>query len=184
MVFADKEIMLKDGRTAILRSPSVEDAEKLLHYIRKASGETEFLLRYPEEWTSTIEQEASWIESMRVSPAALVITCYVDGEVAGNCDIRFRSGMKTAHRANIGIALLQEYWNLGIGSAMFTELIAAAQKHGTEILELEFLEGNDRARHLYEKFGFRVVSEHPNAYKCKDGTYQKEFYMQKYMKDV
>ena len=109
------------------------------------------------------------------------ITCFVDGKVAGSCEISFRSGMKTSHRAILSIAILKEYWNPGIGSAMFEELIAAAMRHGTEIIELEFIEGNDRARHLYEKFGFRVVAERPNTFKLKDGSYRKEFYMQKYL---
>ena len=65
---------------------------------------------------------------------------------------------------------------------MFCELIAAAKAHGTKIVELEFVEGNDRARRLYEKFGFRVVAEKPNAFRLKDGTMLKEFYMQKYLK--
>lgn len=64
---------------------------------------------------------------------------------------------------------------------MFEELISAAQKHGTEIMELEFVEGNKRAKHLYEKFGFRIVSEKPNAFKLKDGTYLSEVHMQKYL---
>ena len=64
---------------------------------------------------------------------------------------------------------------------MFEELIAAAMRHGTKILELDFIEGNDHARRLYEKFGFRVVAEKPNAIKLKDGAYRKEFYMQKYL---
>ena len=33
MIFEEKTIILKDGRTAILKSPCVEDAEKLLNYI-------------------------------------------------------------------------------------------------------------------------------------------------------
>ena len=64
---------------------------------------------------------------------------------------------------------------------MLEELVAAAQKRGTEIIELEFVEGNERAKHLYEKFGFRITSEKPNAFKLKDGTYLKEIYMQKYL---
>jgi len=181
MIFEEKQITLKDGRTAILKSPCVEDAEKLLNYLKKACEETNFLSRYPEEWNSTKEQEEAWVDHIRNSPNTLGITCYVDGNVAGNCEIRFLSGIKTAHRATIAIALLKAYWNLGIGSAMFSEMIAAAKEHGTEIMELEFLEGNDRAKHLYEKFGFRVVSDKPNAYKLKDGTYLREFYMQKYL---
>ena len=46
---------------------------------------------------------------------------------------------------------------------------------------MEFIEGNDRARYLYEKFGFRVVAEKPDAFRLKDGTMLKEFYMQKYL---
>ena len=181
MIFEEKTISLKHGKTAILKSPCVEDAEKLLNYIKKACGETDYLLRYPEEWNISVEQEEGWVNRFRSSPDALAITCYIDGDVAGNCEISFRGGIKTAHRATIAIAILKDYWDLGIGSAMFEELIAAAQTRGTEIIELEFIEGNARAKHLYEKFGFRIVSEKPNAFKLKDGTYLKEFYMQKYL---
>lgn len=181
MIFDEKEIVLHNGKRAVLKSPCAEDAEKMLNYIRKACGETEFLLRYPEEWDITVEQEAAWADRLRSSPDTLGITCYVDGEVAGNCEIRFMGGMKTSHRAVIAIAILRDFWNLGIGSAMFRELIDAARKRGTEIMELEVFQGNERARHLYEKFGFRVVSERPNVFKLRDGTYQNEFYMQKYL---
>lgn len=181
MIFTEKQIKLKDGRTAALKSPCVEDAQKMLNFIKKACGETNFLLRYPEEWNISVEQEEAWVKRIRTSPDTLGITCYVDGQVAGNCEISFMGGIKTSHRASVAIALLEDYWNLGIGSAMFEELIAAAKARGTEIMELEFIEGNDRARHLYEKYGFKVVSEKPNAFKLKDGTYLKEFYMQKYL---
>lgn len=184
MLFADKQITLKDGRTAVLKSPCVEDAERLLHFIKKACGETEFLLRYAEEWSITVEQEEAWINRMRTSPDTLGIVCYVDGEIAGNCEISFRDGMKTWHRATIGISILQEYWNLGIASAMFAEMLASAQNRGTAIVELEFIEGNDRARHLYEKFGFRVMAEKPNMFRLKDGSYRSEFYMQKYLREI
>lgn len=180
MIFNDKQITLKDGRTATLKSPCVEDAEKLLHYIKKACGETDFLVRYPEEYYSTtIVQEEAWVDRLRSSPDTLGIACYIDGEVVGNSEISFRQNIKTAHRATIAIAVLKDYWNLGIGSAMLEELVAVAQHHRTEIMELEYIKGNDRARYLYEKFGFRVVSEKPNAFKRKDGTYLSEVYMQK-----
>ena len=180
MIFSEKTITLKDGRTAILKSPCVPDAEKMLGYIKKACGETNFLLRYPEEFSMTMEQEEAWILGLRSAPDSLAIACYVEGEIAGNCDIHFMTGMKTKHRAAVHIAILKDYWNLGIGSAMFEELIAAANANPeTEIVELEFLEGNDRARALYKKFGFRVVGERPNAFRLKDGTMLKEIFMQR-----
>ena len=181
MIFGDKKIILKDGRIATLKTPCTEDAEKLLNYIKKSCGETDFLVRYPEEWEgATVESEEKWIKSRRITGNALVITCYIDGEIAGNCEITFKGGMKTSHRAGVGIAIRKEYWGLGIGSAMFEELIAAAEANPKiEILELEFIEGNDRAKALYEKYGFRIVGERPNAYKLKDGRMQKEYFMQK-----
>lgn len=184
MVFESKQIILKDGRTAILKTPCVDDAEKMLNFIKKSCGETDFLLRYPEEWNITVEQEEAWVNRLRSSSDTLGITCYVDGEVAGNCAISFQSGMKISHRATVTIAILKDYWNLGIGSAMFEELVAAALKRGTEIMELEFIEGNEHAKYLYEKFGFRVVAEKPNAIKLKDGTHLSEFYMQKYLCEI
>lgn len=46
-------------------------------------------------------------------------------------------------------------------------------------MELSFIEGNIRAQHLYKKFDFHIIADIPNAFKLKDGTYLKEFYMQK-----
>ena len=73
MIFEEKTIILKDGRTAILKSPCVEDAEKLLNYIKKSCSETDFLARYPEEWTTTIGQEEAWVNRLRSAPDTLGI---------------------------------------------------------------------------------------------------------------
>jgi len=50
MIFQEKEFILKDGRTAILKSPEACDAQKMLAFITTACGETDFLARYPEEY--------------------------------------------------------------------------------------------------------------------------------------
>lgn len=181
MIFKEKSIILKNGKTAILKSPEKIDAKRMLDYIKTACGETDFLARYLEEWDNmSVEDEETWIKESLDTPNALIINCVIDGEIAGNCEIRFRTGIKTSHRSTVAIAILKKLWNLGIGSYMFEELIKAAREHGgVELIELGFIEGNDRARHLYEKFGFRIVSETPNAFKLKDGRSLKELYMQK-----
>ena len=181
MLFQRKTITLKNGKSAILRNPRVEDAKELLQCIIQACGETDNLARYPEEWNMTVEQEETWIQRINESSSTLSILCQVDGVIAGSCEIRFLGNMKTAHRATIAISLLQNFWGLGIGTAMFSELIEAAKKHGTEILELEFVEGNQRAQKLYERMGFKVISERPNMHKLKAGSYRKEIYLQKYL---
>ena len=180
MIFQPKEITLKNGTKAILKTPEISDAAGMLAFITKACGETEYLLRYPEEWeTVSVEKEEKWIENQRASKSTLDIACYIDGEIAGNCEISFRQGIKAGHRAVVAIAILQKYWNLGIGSAFFTEMIEAAKaRDGIEIVELDFIEGNSRARALYEKFGFRITGMIPNAIRQKDGSYRNEYQMQ------
>ena len=183
MIFDEKKILLKDGTTAVLKTPEIEDAEMLLNSIKTASNETEFLSRIIEDWeTVTVESEKKFINNVRESRNILFIACYIDGIIAGNCDITFMTGSKISHRATVGIALQKKYWSIGIGSAMFNEMIKAAEEHeGTEIVDLEFIEGNNRAKALYEKFGFEVISVESKIFKLKDGTYQNKVYMQKYL---
>ncbi len=183
MILEEKKIVLKNGVTALLKTPEISDAEKLLDCIKTICGETNFLARYKEDWeTTTAEDEAKWIQNNRDSENNLIIACYIDGEIIGNCDISFQTGSKTFHRAVIGIAIREKYWGLGIGSAMFKELIAAAEKQEkTEIVELEYMQGNDRGKALYEKFGFREVCITPKACKLRDGSYLNLVYMQKYL---
>ncbi|MBQ8431787.1 MAG: GNAT family N-acetyltransferase [Clostridia bacterium] len=181
MIFDEKRIKLKNGVTAILKSPEPGTGVKMLDYIKTACGETDFLARYPEEWEEvSVESEEKWINHGRESQNVCLINCQIDGEIVGNCEIRFRGGAKTCHRATLAIAILKKYWNLGIGSFMFLELLALAeQREGITVVELEFIEGNDRAKALYEKFGFRVVGERPNAFKRRDGSMAREYFMQK-----
>ena len=61
MLFPEKTITLKNGKTAILRSPKPEEAAEMLEYLRDVSGETHFVLREVEECTETLEQETAFL---------------------------------------------------------------------------------------------------------------------------
>ena len=50
MIFDDKKITLKDGTTAILKTPEIEDAETLLDNIKLTNSQTDFFSRSPEDW--------------------------------------------------------------------------------------------------------------------------------------
>lgn len=177
MVFPEKEIRLKDGRTAILRSPLPSDAEAALEFMKQTAGETPYLLRTPEECTLTLADEEKYLARFPVDPNAAMILCFVDGVLAGNCQIVRKNKIKNRHRATIGIALKQEFWGLGIGTALFREMIAIAEGLGLLQIELEVFEGNARAMALYRKMGFETVSHVPNAIRMPDGSFVKEYFM-------
>lgn len=170
---------LKDGRRALLRSPKEEDVKSALDYLYVSAGETEFILRYPEECGKyTAESEKLLFEQKNASPDEAMIVCIVEDKVVGMCGISFFKGIKTQHRAVVDIAILRAFWNQGIGTRMFQELIRLAENRaGVMQLELDFVEGNTRARNLYEKTGFRITGVRPNAIRLKDGTLLNEYMM-------
>ena len=170
---------MKDGRTAVVRSPEEKDIMPMLDYLRTVAGETDFLMNYPEETSRyTPEGEKALFERVNTSDLETMLVCVVDGRIAGNCMITFNSRIKTRHRAGIAIAIRREYWGLGIGTHLMQEMIRIAEEKQDVIqLELDFIEGNERAKALYEKMGFKVVAVKPNAIRLKDGTLLNEYSM-------
>lgn len=171
MRFDPRPITLKDGRAAVIRVPDpAKDAAPLAQYLKDVAGESPFVLAYPEERNFTPEKEEAFLRAVLDSPNDLMLVCEVEGRVAGNCHLTFYGAKKIAHRGEVAIALYRAYWGLGIGSAMFEQMIAAARARGLMQLELEYIGGNDRGRALYEKMGFRHTGVRPNAIREKDGT--------------
>lgn len=179
MIVENIEFKLKDGRRALIRSPIDQDIPEVLEYLYISAGETDFLLRYPEECTKyTAEGEKALFDRVNKADNEAMLVCLVEGKIAGNCQITWNNGLKTRHRASVAIALLREFWNQGIGTRLLQELIHIAESNRNIIqLELDFIEGNTRARTLYEKMGFRITGVKPNAIRLKDGTLLNEYSM-------
>ena len=179
MEYQNKTITLKDGRTALLRAVCKEDAIPMIAYLKACYEQTPYLMRYPDEFAVTAEQEATYLERQLVSPDVLMLVCEVEGKLAGNCQLDLNRWRKTRHRRQVAIALLKDYWGLGIGTAMFKEMIDKARQEKLEQLELEVIEGNQRAIGLYHKMGFVFTGEKPNAIRLEDGSSLKELMMVK-----
>ena len=179
MIIDEIKFSLRDGREAVIRSPRDEDIPGMLDFLYATAGETEFLMRYPEECGKyTPEGEKAYFDRINSSDCNAMLVCFVDGRIAGNCMISQNEGLKTRHRATVAIALLREFWSLGIGTRLFEEMIRIATgKKEIVQLELDFVEGNSRARALYEKMGFRIVGVKPNAIRLKDGRLLNEYSM-------
>ena len=178
MIYDPKEITLRDRGRYLLRAPDPErDAVRMLDYLRRVRGETEFLSGYPEELTLTPEQEAFFLRSCLEDPNRLPIVAEQDGRLAGMCELVLNNREKTRHRSQVSIALLKWAWGMGLGGAMVGELLHAARVYGCTQVELGVLEQNRRAIALYEKLGFVRYGVLPQAYRLRDGSYQKEVLM-------
>ena len=180
MRFAGKEIVLKDGRTCILKPNSPEYAEEMIGYLKVTSAETEYLLRYPDEVKFTLDMEKEILSSLLENPYAIMMVAIVDGKVAGNGSINgIGDKRKIRHRCSLAIALYKEYWDLGIGAAMIDYMTELAGQVGWKQVDLEVVAENERAKRLYEKSGFIESGRRHNALLFDDGTYHDEILMYK-----
>ena len=180
MIYEEKEIQLKDGTEGILRNVEPEDAEKMLTFLKEVSAETEFLLRYPEEYKLTIEQEKAFLDDIENSDKQIMITAFIDEKIAGNASISpIGYCQKMKHRANFAIAIREKYWHKGLGTLLMEEALKAAKEAGYEQVELGVYNDNSRAKAMYERFGFEEWGIMKKAFKLKDGTYRDEIMMGK-----
>lgn len=180
MRFSERTVTLKDGRTCLLCPTYPEYAADMVEYLKVTAEETPFLLRNPDEVNYTLEKEKEILENLLESENSVMMVAVVDGKVAGNCSL---SGIgdkrRILHRCSLAIALKKAFWNLGIGTAMIQYLEELAIQIGYEQIELEVVDGNDTAKHLYEKCGFVETGKHVRALKYDDGSYRDELIMSK-----
>ena len=69
------------------------------------------------------------------------------------------------HRGDFAISVAKEYWNRGIGSQLLERIITFAKDNAFEVIDLQVRSDNKRAIHLYEKYGFEKIGEHPAFFK-------------------
>ena len=137
MKFEERKILLKDGRTCVLKPNSPEYAQEMLDYLRKTSAETEYLLRYPDEVKFTLESEKEILGNLLENPYAIMMIAVVDGKVAGNGSVNgIGDKRKIRHRCSLAIALYEEFWGLGIGTAMIDYMSELAGQIGWKQLDL------------------------------------------------
>jgi SAM-dependent methyltransferase len=78
-----------------------------------------------------------------------------DGErVVGWCDVAPRSWHGFRHSGVLGMGVVAEWRNQGIGSRLLQATLAAARAAGLSRIDLEVFRSNRGAIILYEKFGF------------------------------
>ena len=180
MMFPERAVTLKDGRTCVLKPNSPEYAAEMIEYMKRTAAETEFLLRYPDEVQFTLESEEEILGRLLEDPYSIMMIAVVDGKAAGNGSVNgIGSKRKIRHRSSLAIALYEEYWGLGIGTAMIDYLCELAAKVGWQQLDLEVVAENEQAIALYKKCGFLETGRRHNALLFDDGSLHDEILMYK-----
>ena len=59
-----EEIIQAGNRNVRIRKVTTADAEKMLVYLRQVSDETPYMIRYPDEVRSSVEEERTFLENL------------------------------------------------------------------------------------------------------------------------
>lgn len=178
MIYSAEKLILRDGRSYSVRSVEPEDALLMLQYMKTMLGETPFLLRTPEEFNYTPEEEARILTGRRDDPRSLMLVAEMDGEIIASADVCSHGAKSRVwHRGELGVSVRRDYWHQGIGSALMERLIQFSGQVGYEQIELTVESKNMRAINLYLRKGFTVYGTRPHGMKYADGSYDNDYLM-------
>ena len=168
-----KTVELKNGKECLLRNAEGTDAEGFLEYFIKAHGETDYLTTYPDETGNDLGRMSERLSSTAQSDGGIEIVAIVDGKIGGSAGINILNPRdKTKHRAEFGISVLKDYWELGIGNALTAACIECARAAGYLQLELDVVSDNESAVKLYMKHGFIEYGRNPRGFRNRVGKWQ------------
>jgi RimJ/RimL family protein N-acetyltransferase len=89
-----------------------------------------------------------------VAARAPQMVAVADGKVVGWCDALPKPRPALSHSGVLGLGVIEPYRGLGIGPALLEATLAAAKASGLTRVELTVRVDNERAKRLYERFGF------------------------------
>lgn len=178
MMYPEKKVILGDGASVVLRATLPGDAAQMLDFLKRTAGESDFLIRYPDEATWTLEEEEGILQAWLDSPRNAFVSALMGEELVAHLSVRAHGERrKVRHRASLGLVVRKDHWGQGLGSLLMQEAILLAKGLGFEQLELEVFSGNQRAIALYERFGFEAWGAARRAFRLADGSYQDDVRM-------
>ncbi len=135
----------------------MDDAERLLNYLRDIGDETCYLTYRRNELKLTVEQERRYIQISHKRSKLLYLAAFCDKEICGI--LNFEGGVfeRISRRGEMSISVRRAWRNLGIANALMDEFLEWFDRHETlHKVKLLVRADNSPALRLYEKKGFQV----------------------------
>ena len=171
-----------DGQEVILRTlkwEDIDDLNKIINALIDEGADIPFVKPV------TRDEQIDWM-GKRLGDAekgkVLTIVAEVNDRVIAITDIKIQTGFRS-HVGDLGIIMLKEYRDLGIGTEMLKLLIAQARDKSVKLVTLYVFSTNTRAIHVYEKLGFHECGRIPGEF-VKNGKYIDRITMIKRLGDL
>jgi L-amino acid N-acyltransferase YncA len=167
-----KEVVLRDGRKAVLRAPDWHDLDDFLALINELVDERVDILRSTH---SSRSEETEWLADRLAAiekGSLIALVAEVNGRVVASSDVAQRTpeNPEHSHVGVLGIAILKKVRSVGLGKVLMNSLLQLGKQAGLKVIILDMFATNTTARHLYESVGFIEVGKIPKAIH-RDGKY-------------
>lgn len=167
--------MGKAKMNVIIERLKPADAEERIQYTKRIGGESDNLSFGVEGFPISIGEERKYIQSALDSNNSIQLAAKVNGKIIGDCSI---SGLprRFSHRGELGLTVIKDYWNKGVGSALLHKALDIAKNElGLEVVSLEVRSDNAPAIHLYRKFGFEYMGTYKKYFKIREKYFNADF---------
>ncbi|HET6245676.1 MAG: GNAT family N-acetyltransferase [Bacteroidetes bacterium] len=172
MKFQQIEKRLKNNKVVSIRECCCEDAEGLIKTIKEYLSDSECVPLEPDEFNPSIDQESQWIQSFIENDNSLFLIAIYGKQIIGNIDLKGNQRRALKHTAAIGMGMLKEWRNTGLGTALMDCSINWAKQNSLlELLWLQVYGNNSAGISLYKKAGFKENGVQEKFFKNQKNSY-------------
>lgn len=144
----------KDGRSVIIRTPGPGDVNGLMNYINGLVDEdAPISTNERQTYNSEVRYLAGEIQKMLDGNLIALVAVAEDKIIVAHAEIRRGFG-RSKHVGTLGIGVIEEYRNAGLGYELIRLLLEIANAENYKLIKLEVYAHNASAIHLYRKLGF------------------------------
>ncbi len=162
---------LKDGRESRIRPTTEDDARELCSILPRMHDESEWLNYMPGEFDKDERWERNFIREQIAKPTAIMIVVEVGGKIIATGGAGSLEYKRYAHHAEVGLAILKDYWGQGLGRKLMELLVQWGRDRGLRKMYLKTFDGNDRAIAIYDSLGFKIEARLRQDFRRNDGTF-------------
>lgn len=151
------KVILKNGQTIEIRNAMESDAKDLVGLFNQMGGESDNLTFGNGDYYLNETQERLFIRALKERTNSIFLVAVLEDKLIGYLTLATIQRGKLAHRGELGIGVLKEYWSLGVGAGLMEYLLQWAKGSSTVTkIELQVKIDNAGAIELYKRFGFAI----------------------------
>lgn len=169
---AEQEIVFAEAEPA--------DAPALLAFLDKVGQDSDYIDIDETGLQMTVEALEHSLELRLYSPNNICLIAKLNDQVLGllNIDADFRA--QTRHIGDLFVVVDKRYWGYGIGQTLMElALDWAVETEEIARLELTVQARNDKAIHIYQKYGFEIEGLKKRGARLKNGEFTDVYLMGK-----